>query len=344
MNQRLSNIELLRCLSMFMVLFLHSSFLAYGIPESEMIESAPTFWGGKILQQGVGIVAVDVFILISGWFSIKPKIISICNFLFQIFFLKCLSLIIFVALGKVHFCKDTFTELLMLKPDQGWFIKAYLLLYILSPVLNKFSENTQIKSFSKVLIAYWGFLFLFGWITESTAYINSGYSIVSFIGLYLLGRYAKIYQPKWTDYSVKKYLSIYILTVVLFCSSIFLAGLFNLRHTDLIAWKLCSYISPFTVIGAISLLLCFSKIKLSFNKWINICGKSCFSVYLLHAMWGYWFDVLKHIDSLFVGFNYIIVLFAFLLVVYLGCILFDLLRIQAWKPIAKCFCDKNGRK
>ena len=129
--------------------------------------------GGKILQQGLGIVAVDVFILISGWFSIKPKIISICNFLFQIFFLKCLSLIIFFALGKVHFSKDTFTELLMLKPDQGWFIKAYLLLYILSPVLNKFSENTRPKIFSNVLIAYWVFLFIFGWITESTAYINN---------------------------------------------------------------------------------------------------------------------------------------------------------------------------
>ena len=89
MNQRLSNIELLRCLSMFMVLLLHSSFMVYGMPDSLEINKAPGFWGGKILQQGLGIVAVDVFILISGWFSIKPKIISICNFLFQIFFLKC---------------------------------------------------------------------------------------------------------------------------------------------------------------------------------------------------------------------------------------------------------------
>lgn len=257
--------------------------------------------------------------------------------------MKCLSLIIFFALGKVHFSKDTFTELLMLKPDQGWFIKAYLLLYILSPVLNKFSENTRPKIFSNVLIAYWVFLFIFGWITESTAYINNGYSIVSFIGLYLLGRYAKIYQPKWSNYSAKKYLSVYIITVAFFCCTIFFAGLLKLRHTDLIAWKFCSYISPLTVIGAMSLLLCFSKIKFPYNKWINICGKSCFSVYLLHAMWGYWFDVLKHIDNLFVGFNYIIVLFAFLLVVYLGCIFLDQLRLQAWKPIAKCFFDKNGK-
>lgn len=299
--------------------------------------------GGMILQQGIGIVAVDVFVLISGWFSIKAKTLSICSFIFQIAFLKCLSLVIMLFLGKIQFNKETITELLMLNPGQGWFIKAYLLLYILSPVLNKFSENTQPKIFSNVLIAYWVFLFLFGWITESTTYINNGYSIVSFIGLYLLGRYAKIYQPKWSDYSAKKYLSVYIISVAFFCSTIFIAGLFKLRHTDLIAWKFCSYISPLTVIGAMSLLLCFSKIKLPYNKWINICGKSCFSVYLLHAMWGYWFDVLKRIDSLFGGLNYIIVLFAFLLAVYLGCILLDQLRLQVWKTIAKCFFDENGK-
>lgn len=299
--------------------------------------------GGMILQQGIGIVAVDVFVLISGWFSIKAKTLSICSFIFQIAFLKCLSLVIMLFLGKIQFNKETITELLMLNPGQGWFIKAYLLLYILSPVLNKFSENTQPKIFSNVLIAYWVFLFLFGWITESTTYINNGYSIVSFIGLYLLGRYAKIYQPKWSNYSAKKYLSVYIISVAFFCCTIFIAGLFKLRHTDLIAWKFCSYISPLTVIGAMSLLLCFSKIKLPYNKWINICGKSCFSVYLLHAMWGYWFDVLKKIDSLFGGLNYIIVLFAFLLAVYLGCILLDQLRLQVWKTIAKCFFDENGK-
>lgn len=45
MNQRLSNIELLRCLSMFMVLLLHSSFMVYGMPDSLEINKAPGFWG-----------------------------------------------------------------------------------------------------------------------------------------------------------------------------------------------------------------------------------------------------------------------------------------------------------
>lgn len=47
MNQRLSNIELLRCLSMFMVLLLHSSFMIYGMLGSLEINNAPGFWGAK---------------------------------------------------------------------------------------------------------------------------------------------------------------------------------------------------------------------------------------------------------------------------------------------------------
>lgn len=44
--KRQSNIELLRCLSMFMVLLLHSSFLAFGMPDSEAVQSNPWLWGG----------------------------------------------------------------------------------------------------------------------------------------------------------------------------------------------------------------------------------------------------------------------------------------------------------
>ena len=45
--QRQSNIELLRCLSMFMVLLLHSSFLAFGMPDVEAIQSNPVLLGAN---------------------------------------------------------------------------------------------------------------------------------------------------------------------------------------------------------------------------------------------------------------------------------------------------------
>lgn len=336
--QRQSNIELLRCLSMFMVLLLHSSFLAFGMPKVEDIQGNPWLLGGRILQQGISIVAVDVFVLISGWFSIKPKLKSICSFLFQVAFLKILSYMIFISAGLVELDKETLKELFMLESGQGWFIKAYLLLYILSPVLNIFVQNTSKRTFEKVLVAYWAFLFLLGWGSDATTYINEGYSIVSFVGLYLLARYMREDKPKWALHSKINDIGIYVLCCACFFAIILAGGLLGIRQTSYIAWKLCSYISPLTVVGAISLLLFFSKLNVKRNTFINLCGKSCFSVYLLHALWGYWFKILNYIDCNYGGLIYILLLFSFLFIVYFGSIVVDFLRIRVWRVVDKiCF-------
>ena len=336
-KQRQSNIELLRNISMFMVLLLHSSFLAFGIPEANDIHGAPAIWGGRIFQQGLGIVAVDVFVLISGWFSIKPKTKRVLAFLFQIAFLKVLSFLIFLTLGEIDVNKDTITELLMLNSGQGWFIKAYLLLYILSPVLNSFSENASKGVFQKVLAFYWMFLFGLGWMVDATSYINEGYSIVSFVGLYLLARYVRIWKPNWANLTKKLDIAIYLACVFGFWGIIFGLGCLGIEKTSYVAYKFCSYVCPLTVIGALFLLLFFSKVDIGYKKWINVCGKSCFSIYLLHAMWGIWFDILHHIAANYSGFSYIVILYAFLVVVYLGCIMLDQLRIKVWNIITKTF-------
>ena len=338
--KRQSNIELLRCLSMFMVLLLHSSFLAFGMPDSEVVQSNPWLWGGRIAQQGIGIVAVDVFVLISGWFSIRPKKESICCFLFQIAFLQVLSYVVFVSVGLVEFNKESIKNLMMLKPSQGWFIKAYLLLYIISPVLNVFVENTSKRNLRNVLIAYWGFLISLGWVFDVTDYINNGYSIVSFVGLYLLARYMKVWNPKWAGKDKMKDITVYILCCVGFFGVIFFGGLLGLSKTSYLAWKLCSYVSPFTVIGAISLLLFFSKLKMNYNTFVNLCGKGCFAVYLLHGLWGYWFDTLKYINTNYSGIIYILSLLSFILIVYFGCIFVDLLRIRVWTMVEQLIKHK----
>lgn len=99
---------------------------------------------------------------------------------------------VYVFAGLVEF---SICKLMMLKPTQGWFIKAYLLLYIISPVLNAFVENVSRRTLRNVLVAYWGLLVLLGWVFEATDYINNGYSIVSFVGLYLLARYMRVWNP-----------------------------------------------------------------------------------------------------------------------------------------------------
>ena len=83
---RESNIELLRNISMFMILVIHANFVSLpriGIEElsSNTIPSVTRFF-----IESLGIVAVNVFVFISGWFGIRTRLKSVLSFIYQILF------------------------------------------------------------------------------------------------------------------------------------------------------------------------------------------------------------------------------------------------------------------
>lgn len=57
-------------------------------------------------------------------------------------------------------------------------------------------------------------------------------------------------------------------------------------------------------------------------------------------MWGYWFKLLNFIGNGFNGLGYMSILFSFLIMVFAGCILVDLLRVKVWSIISKCVFNK----
>lgn len=79
MKQRQVGIELLRIISMMMVLGLHANFMGIGVPSPDKILSGPEIL--QVLMQSLCIVAVNVFVMISGWFGIRPSVKGFCNFM-----------------------------------------------------------------------------------------------------------------------------------------------------------------------------------------------------------------------------------------------------------------------
>ena len=66
-----SQIELLRIIAMVMMLILHANFLGARAPEhTDFLVNAPRAWEQMILE-ALCIVAVDTFVLISGWYGIQ---------------------------------------------------------------------------------------------------------------------------------------------------------------------------------------------------------------------------------------------------------------------------------
>lgn len=218
--------------------------------------------------ESISIVAVNVFVMISGWFGIRASFKGFCKLIFQIlyFFIGCLVISTLLGYGELSF------HSVMDCIRTTWFIRSYIGLYILAPVLNAFLKSATKRQLEFVLISFFAFQTLYGWYWQAN-FIQQGYSTFSFIGLYLLANYARNYMKDYYRYGGVLYVACTLGTVLLCVAYIGYGGLLDP----------ISYASPFVVGGALGLLLFTVKMKIAYSKVINWIGASSFAVFLLHG-------------------------------------------------------------
>ena len=190
--ERQSNMELLRLVAMMMILVMHMDYGAFGLPTAESVEQAPMTTFGRIFVEHLCLVAVNVYVLISGWFGIRPKMKSFVRLMLQVAMYSIIITGAFLLLGKATFKIGYVTDMLIIG-KQYWFVVSYLLLYLVSPILNTFVEHSSKREFQWMLLVFFGFQFVYSWIFGLEEFAG-GYSALSFMGLYLLARYVKIYE------------------------------------------------------------------------------------------------------------------------------------------------------
>lgn len=331
MLKRQSNIELLRIVSMLMILALHVNFFALGTPSTWEINVSPFGAIGRTFMEFLCIVAVNVFVLISGWFGINAKIKSFLKFLFQILFFYVGIYVVFLVFGWRDLSWDGIKECFFLK-GSGWFIKAYIGLYILSPILNAFVKQSSERQLRLFLIAFYVFQTIYGWyFVDSTKFFAQGYSTLSFIGLYMLARYIKKYALEKKYFALKKecdvliFLGIVVLETILFV----VARTNNLIDLFKVLWI---YSSPLVILSALHLLLYFSKLNFSSN-FVNVVAASSFSVYLFHSdpnIMAYYLKYARGIYNTYSSFSCFFMMVLVVLVFYVVATILDRLRIWSW--------------
>lgn len=272
---RNSNIELLRIIATVMVLLLHANFGAFAPPNNESILCAPTAEFFRTLLESACICCVNIFVFISGWFGIKLKAKSIVSFYFQCVFILALIYILAAVIGEEFSVLQSIKETLVLS-NRNWFIKSYLLLMILSPILNSFAENTSRNMYKYVLIGFFTFQTIWGFLTGSAVFFEQGYSTMSFVGLYLLAKYLRIYPIKLAKtYYIVTY---FIISLLIGCIAYFASKLGYYS----ICCHMFVYNNPLVILSGISLFLYFTEVKIQ-SSIINWVAISCFGVYLLHT-------------------------------------------------------------
>ena len=341
---RQSNIELLRCIAMLMVLVLHADFKSFGAPGSIDIIAYPINSTVRVLLEMLSIVAVNVFILISGWFSIKPSLKGFAKFAFQCLFFSVGVYISTVLLGLSTFSSRGIAECFAIKADDYWFIPSYICLYFFSPVLNTFLNNAEEKTIKRVIVCFFVFQTLYSFIGNGGAFLMKGYSALSFIGLYLLSGYVRRYVDV-SIYNNHIYLYGYLaISIVLTCTYLFLAY----NHCESIASRLILYSNPLVILSALLLLIYFTTLNFT-SIVVNRISLSCFAVYLLHCnpnLFGTIFiqSIRNVSNECFFSF---LMLFSVVILWFITAILIDQIRIILWNKIAAtkvcCYLFDNNR-
>jgi surface polysaccharide O-acyltransferase-like enzyme len=323
--------ELLRIITMLMIMIQHANFKVIGIPLSVDIMTMPISSFMRFFMQSLCFIGVNVFVMLSGWYGILFRVERLLGFIFQVLFFSVLVYGVLFLGGYAPMLPPK-RWLFLLTMQNYWFVVAYLLLYILSPVLNAFVEATSSKTMKNVLLLLFACELLLGWMPSAYPSYISGFSPLHFFALYLLARYMKEFQPLWTQMNKYRDIMVYLLVSLL----ISLAALISEMGGAKTSSYLYKYSSPLCIASALFFILAFSKMSVQ-SKLVNIVATSCFAVYLVHDnpyfCYAFYMPLIKEWFTTQSTVSFILLTGIWILFLFLASILLDQIRLRVWKII-----------
>ena len=254
---RNSNIELLRIVSMLIIIFHHSFVHSKININDENIYNILNFtilYIVNILGKGVN----NVFILITGYYLINKKIKknAILKLIIKTFLYSVTIFIIYILIEGDFNLEFFLKSIFPISTSSYWFITYYLLLYISIHFINSLVKNLKRKELVSLIL-----LMI---VTFSILPNNYGW----FVTIYLIGGCFRLYNVK---------ISKHFLRSSMFCS-IYLLLILRLVVGDNI-----SYFNNFIMlIFIISLFYIAISKKEKYNNSINYISKSVLSIYIIH--------------------------------------------------------------
>lgn len=288
---RNSNIELLRICAALGVIILHYNNENMGggfrYVDMQSINSYLMYF-----FENVAICAVNVFVLISGFFMSKKREVNTSKaveLIVQVIVFNAATLMLrLLANGFALSWKECLVTLLPL----NYYVTLYIVVFLLSPYINSFLSGLKDSIFKKlvlilvVLFSVWPtILDVMSLVLESdfggmnTIGINgsqNGYTIVNFMLMYIIGAYLKrcIYPKKAINYLWRLCICWGIQFMCSYIAAMVGVGL------DIV-WAYCN---PMVILTAIYTFLFFYNLKEIKSKVINSLAKAAFTVYLLHML------------------------------------------------------------
>jgi len=358
---RQGNLELLRLLSMLMVVTVH--LCNHGGLVGNVQKGTAAYYIVWTLF-GVSMVCINIYVLISGYFLSESSFASwrLVKMELQILFYSMGILALFWIFGSVeHDVKYLVYCATPIISDFYWFVTMYVGMYLLSPILNKFAKSITKRQFQCMLILLFCLLSVWTNVFYYTSGLNiaEGASIAWFVAIYLLGAYIRLhYVP---DGKLSKWFLIGGgLVLMIPISRYIIEALVSIpwpgaRLLEDLLWGYSisyHYNSMLATIGAAAVFVAFLNVKLrdGFGTgFINVAASVSFAVYLIHdhyyirgTLWNF-INPWEWLDDWYLLPGIILTVIC----IYGSCMVIELIRQWAFRPVEKWlkpFCEKFDSK
>ena len=326
-NQRESSFELLRILSQVFIVLYHICYIWQGKEYS----SQPFFQAVSIPLH----IGVVVFVLLSGYFTIKPKPSGLAKLL-GIFIVYCLPEVIFsIATSKSMF--HTIRSLMFFSNSHFWFVKTYLYLFLVSPIVNLWLKNATERQ-RWYMVAAFAFMACYMAMSRGDSSLQDGKNLTNFVYFYLVGNQLYYYRDKWMNIKTNSMVLCYLLfNAVILTAEYYTCGSIVGKLVHQLSFP---YHSPLILIGAVMFFMIIGKQHIQ-SRIINYVAASSLAIYLIHGSRPYLPMFHRYVcDYMQEMTNNNITLFAmyfiYVLVVISACVFIDKLLTPVWTLISRC--------
>ena len=289
--------------------------------------------------ESVGIIGVNVFVLISGYFLVEQRKINVrrvINIILTLMFYNCLFFAIGCSTGAYKFSvSELVYAVIPFMAGRKWFVETYIILLLFIPAINKLIEATDRREHRFIIAIQLAIFSVWPSVLPSPPITDRGYGIINFLTLYFIGSYIRKYFDKKT--SRTKLLLIFFVCYCITCISSVLPYLSDRE------WDYC-YLP--NIIAAAAALYYFLRLKEKKIKIVNKIASTTFGVYLIHAtlylqpvIYHKWMKTDMFVDSYLQLPHFVLCV----TIQFMVCAFIDYIRQKLWNPTVGKLEEKATR-
>ena len=268
--ERNSSIELLRCLSIFGILLLHTFGSYFGVATHLNLKYG-------LLVNSLCNSCVTIMFLISGYYGIKTNKKKIVNIWLMVLFYSILE-----SAARVFFYNAEIDKLMIMKTflplsvgDVNWFLRTYIIIALFADKINMIIDKEKKADLLRNILILVIIFNLIPTITKIQFLGDTGKGIINMLIVYIIGRYISKYANNISR--IKVFCTGFVTLII----ELLLNGCASARagYVGVVAPYRLDY-SIFILIIGICIFCFFTTFNFK-NKIINTMAKSTLSIILI---------------------------------------------------------------